>query len=1131
MATHEELMTSLKFDESFRNALRDYYSYGFKSLNDFEKEKVQTLKNDWERLNNILYGYLEWSEGRGKDAVMFATKDSAAMTENPFHRLYRFCKFNHNDPTFFFNTILALSKHVSVPKQDEEQLYDSLGINLLEEAKKRDYYQYIEFIKKYQEYNVCLLRIEDKKPLAKNIFYLVSEDNGVEKDKIKVAVRYIDIVKGLVEDWNNTKEELDSDTIETFLTGTFNRLIEELQIETKEASVQKYIDFIKMNANRNIRVIDKEHYSYYLVCFDNSVIQINNKDEDACTSMLVQHKDERFLKTLYKLWYWINKSTSVDFDKNKNILICKYGNQIKKIPVHSSNINELQMVNMLVEGKGNIERFEEAYLGDTMGYLEDCFELLEKIIEKKELSSSQLQCFFPGDVGLFTGNNTSINGKLKNLQALGILKATLKQDENKQENKGKDERKAAGNKWTLAGCSLQEIIQRGEAIESGNGHEFQIAFQTAIDFYSKYCVLGTCGTFIKDRMDRLGTQNKSPFRFRHDYFMQALNDFNLIDLLYVIEDKKWCEIQYKHGTANFSTTLLCKPLEIRISATTGREFLVFYNPIKRSCTNLRLEFIEEVIAYEEEDVLKALKGVHISRKMIASDIVNARNSLKYMWGVSFSMEQEENVISPVKLRDVKLNISYDPKTEYYIKNRILKESRSASEQIGVKIQPEKKIITVGARISDPKEMRPWVRSLYSRVQSAEGIETDDFSLLDDIEKCIAGIEGLLKMEETTPPKRWINNEATLDRINEGKKVRKHEELFNEIFGVYYYIISEVILLLCSKDTGRVVPKEQIVEVVNKVRKWYMNQGGNRTSKLSFEEVNWLLENDAFGVSFEREGKKRTAFKYECSSDIEFYRDILPLTTLEVRWLKMIIIDSRMKCFLSDEQIEVVKSFIDETYPNVDPLPQNAIVYFDRHIVNASEKAAERLHIMTFTKAISKKLLVDLSFTTRIGNKINEKFKPIVIEFSKRNNKFQVQLQSCVNNKFYTVNLPQINYVVVDNEEFDYYQALEEYQEYRNNRERSVQIQFYDVKNMADRILTEFSPWKKYCVYDRETHIYTLEIFYQKDEELDLVIRLMGYGPSIHFVEKEHSIAREILRRYTKQRDIILKRQKSIERGE
>lgn len=41
MATHEELMTSLKFGESFRNALRDYYSYGFKNLEIMKKKKYK----------------------------------------------------------------------------------------------------------------------------------------------------------------------------------------------------------------------------------------------------------------------------------------------------------------------------------------------------------------------------------------------------------------------------------------------------------------------------------------------------------------------------------------------------------------------------------------------------------------------------------------------------------------------------------------------------------------------------------------------------------------------------------------------------------------------------------------------------------------------------------------------------------------------------------------------------------------------------------------------------------------------------------------------------------------------------------------------------------------------------------
>lgn len=161
-------------------------------------------------------------------------------------------------------------------------------------------------------------------------------------------------------------------------------------------------------------------------------------------------------------------------------------------------------------------------------------------------------------------------------------------------------------------------------------------------------------------------------RFRHEYFMQALNDFNLIDLLYVIENNRWCEIKYRHGTAQFSSTLLCKPIEIRTSSTTGREFLIFYNPVKRSCTNLRLEFIEEIIAYDESDVLKALERINSSEQItvstVVADIERAYAALKYMWGVSFSEKQEGNVIEPIQTKDVKITIAYDEKNEYYIKS-------------------------------------------------------------------------------------------------------------------------------------------------------------------------------------------------------------------------------------------------------------------------------------------------------------------------------------------------------------------------------------------------------------------------------------------------------------------------------
>ena len=390
----------------------------------------------------------------------------------------------------------------------------------------------------------------------------------------------------------------------------------------------------------------------------------------------------------------------------------------------------------------------------------------------------------------------------------------------------------------------------------------------------------------------------------------------------------------------------------------------------------------------------------------------------------------------------------------------------------------------------------------------------------------------MKEERILSPNRWTEKSATVGRISNGEPVREHEAIFNEIFGVYYYIIAEVILCCCSNSDSNKLSNEKINNIVKKVRRWYSSRGGNQTSRLSLDEITWLFENDAFGKKSKANGKDQIEFKYQCDQDIEFYKDVLPLTTMEIRWLKTILSDERIRCFFSDRQLDFISTYMQTEYPEISPLPVKHLVNFDKHItIDSMEKEAEHSLIKTLIKAINQKMLVDLTYVTRYGKEISGEFKPIVIEFSKRNNKFQVQMQSCDNNRFYSINLSQIISLVIVPEEFEYFEILQNYEKHRELNERSVDIQFYDVRNTADRILTEFSPWKKYCEYDRETKIYTLQLFYQKDEELDLVVRLMGYGGNIHFVNKEHSIAREIIRRYEKQRSIILEREMNTERGE
>lgn len=1220
MATHEELMTSLKFGESFRNALRDYYSYGFKKLGDYEKEKVQTIKNDWMRLNNILFDYLKWSDVPGKETVMFTSLDSVSMVDNPFHRLYRFCKFNHNDPMEFFNIIFALSDKMSIAGNDYQYLQERLGVDLSLEAKKRPYYRYIDFLKRHLNDNVdyrtttsvnllvsknenttrqmnildkdvemvkellrlwlqTLIEVDEKKerihdPTIEDIekyFYknFLSSANPtlLHKNISEVCGAYISFISENIE--HEIKIEKKSSSYEILVSGNNNLTLEfskkdlflvEQLINKKswivaknedgvlerpalyevlgwdfwriivERNYKKYIAFLKNNLDKSIYVENVEKNNLQLFVNENEYI-------------VIPKKDEKYVQRLYKYWEFVSSHTDVNLSDVGDSLICKNGKKRNKkkrlltginadgekefLDIPISNLDEEDMVQRIIDGDGELEEYERFYLSKERAFLITQFDLLDEAISQgRGLLASQLQCFFPSSIGLFCGDNTAINCRLNQLAALGVIQKVP------SSTKGK---KVAENTWRLVGRTLSELILKGSESLAGSELEFENAFYSAIDFYSKYYPLGIIGSIIKGRLDRIGARDNSAFRFRHEYFMQALNDFNLIDLLYVIENNRWCEIKYRHGTAQFSSTLLCKPIEIRTSSTTGREFLIFYNPVKRSCTNLRLEFIEEIIAYDESDVLKALKRINSSEQITAStvvaDIERAYAALKYMWGVSFSEKQEGNVIEPIQTKDVKITIAYDEKNEYYIKNRLLRESRSNTEQIGVSVHPEKGLITFGARVSDPQEMRPWMRSLYSRIRNVEGIETENFSLLEDIEKCINGME-VLKEEKILPPNRWTGKSATVGRISNGELVREHEAIFNEIFGVYYYIIAEVILCCCSNSDSNKLSNEKINNIVKKVRRWYSSRGGNQTSRLSLDEITWLFENDAFGKKSKANGKEQIEFKYQCDPDTEFYKDFLPLTTLEIRWIKTILSDERIVCFFSERQLDFIKVYMNTEYPEITPFPVNNLVNFDKHIpIDSMEKLAEQSLITTLIKAINQKMLVDITYVTRYGKEIVGEFKPIVIEFSKRNNKFQAQMQSCENNRFYSINLSQIISLTIVPDEFEYFETLQNYEKHRELNERSVDIQFYDVRNTADRILTEFSPWKKYCEYDRETKIYTLHLFYQKDEELDLVVRLMGYGGNIHFVNKEHSIAREILRRYEKQRSIILEREMSTERGE
>lgn len=890
MATHKELITAGKFDEKFKRALLDYYSYGFKCLGSFDAKKHQTISEDWLRLNRIIADYMKWSEDRND--VMFASEDSQSMDSNPFHRIYRFCKYNPlTYPAYFLHTMAALSQ------------------------------------------------------------------------------------------------------------------------------------------------------SFQL--------------------------------------------------------------------------------------RGGV---------DVLGLDDDLRMHLEDVIERQEdLKTSDLLCFYTEKLTPSVGGdrNKTPNNRLADLERLGLV--SCKQTDGVKGGKG-------DRRWSLPLFTIRTILDAGHKVNA----DFEHHLHSALDFFSKYYLLGEVGTFL---LDRIYSDDVSPFRFKHEYFMQALNDFNITDLLYAIEHNKWCKIKYRHGIRNAEREILCYPLEIRVSNMNGREFLMCYEPFKRSYTALRIEFIDAIEYFDDNKIKRILAqtGYHPVSETVDTDISNARESLKYSWGVSSTKEPIGNAQSIAVPHPVNLKIAYTPKQDYFIVNRLYRERR-----IGHLEKPDDSAyLYFSVHVSDDTELRPWMRSFYSRIVSCDGMETESFSLDDDVENVVRVL-----IRDELPSKgqnahkrifpRWEIPDDAKKLVGSGVKAREHDLLFNEVFCIYYYIIADVFVRLSSSAKEKSYNKQEILQAIeDSCNKFYLLIGQETESLLPDEILELLIDggfleridrhipgayetvkNDA-GTGYFKRQKTEKAYvsKYVCDPDVELYRDVVPLTTLELRWLKTIVRDQKMKLFFSEDEIALLQNLLDENASSIEALPMKKVVFFDRFRFTEKNARRETAVLATILEGIYDQKTVRLKYHTNQKGPRHGEFRPIVLEFSKRNNRFQGYFQKCKTGAIFTFNLAQIETAVETDTPFDYSVAESALERYRRDNTTSVEIEFSNVKNIVDRILTEFSPWEKRCSYNPETRKYRLTIFYQKSEELDLVVRLLGYGANIRFLDKAHPIFKEIQSRMNRQMDLIKERRK------
>ena len=736
-----------------------------------------------------------------------------------------------------------------------------------------------------------------------------------------------------------------------------------------------------------------------------------------------------------------------------------------------------------------------------------------------------------------TANDNNINKKynlkLQELSSLGIIRQTQRIG-----LKGKK----GDRRWSVDGLpTMRRLLDE----EKKANKDFEFHLQCLLDFYSKYYMFGEVGVFLLDRMEN---SSMSPFRLKHEHYMQALNDYNCIDLLYAIEQGKWCRIQYKHGMNGEKIELLCYPIEIRVGFRNGRESLVYYEPFKECYTTLRLEFIESIYYCEDQEIRQVLQKYdeRYTNEFIDMEIENARRSIKNSWGISTTVGQQKNAMTPAILHKVKMRIAFDPKMEGFIRRRLQRECRLGQ----VVVNETEGYIDFEVEVTDAGELIPWVRSFYCRIISCEGIPEDRFEMKKDVEMMLQRIKpdyeekrkdlsssmiSQLKLQKD----RWQIPNEIQTVFPKGTPAQIHSKIFHEIFSARYYIIAESLMQkyrynMSGDSFAEEKRNKQIIRAA--VRKCEKQIGENTRRNIN-GDVKALLEDPQYGFVIKKENSKESVNDrkhsekynfYELTGKIldmeepAFYKDIIPLSEIEKRWLLSVLDDSKVDYFLNREEINAVKKsiqenvFTDKTFYDkaehihMEVLPMKYVKCFDQYHIQDNRK--EKEYVMMLAKAIIERKTVFIRYHTLTGKIKEGNYNPILLEFSKDHNRFQGYFEISKTNKIVIFNLSNIQNVEDTEEKFDIEQAKMNLQNYLNWQGLSTEIQFSDEKNTADRILTELAPWKKKCTYDKNSGIYQLKIDYQKSDQLDLVIRLMGYGSTIQFKKEDDPIYIETKRR-------------------
>ncbi len=208
-----------------------------------------------------------------------------------------------------------------------------------------------------------------------------------------------------------------------------------------------------------------------------------------------------------------------------------------------------------------------------------------------------------------------------------------------------------------------------------------------------------------------------------------------------------------------------------------------------------------------------------------------------------------------------------------------------------------------------------------------------------------------------------------------------------------------------------------------------------------------------------------------------HRPDMPLTSLQKRWLKALLLDPRIALFAPDA------AGLEDVTPLYQP---DTFVRFDQY-ADGDPYEDERYigRFRTVLQAIREKRLLRLGFYGRTGSRRSVTCAPYRLEYSAKDDKFR--LLAVDRRQRHTINLART---------YDC-EALEAYDpgSFRlpQRQLRELVLLLHDERNALERVLLHFSHYEKET-QKLDDRLYQVRLRYDREDETELLIRVLSFGP-------------------------------------